>query len=88
MLKGDAKDGEEEIVGDKNETSLGDELDLSKIKRQLCRLPNKLLKGLETCDEGSFTLKFSNSGSFLATAVLVGDIYTINVYLVSMYFEI
>lgn len=54
-----------------------------KTEHQSCKLPSKCLTELETCVEGSFVVKFCNSGKFLAVAVVLNDVYTIRVFEVS-----
>lgn len=56
---------------------------LKKLINKPLRFPNVLEEKIFSYEEGCFTLKFSNSGEFLASAVFCNDLFTIIVTLVS-----
>ncbi|KAF5303974.1 hypothetical protein FQA39_LY01759 [Lamprigera yunnana] len=59
----------------------------SRLNHQTCKMPNKCVAELSSFEEGCFVLKFSNSGLFLACAVLIEGIYSIVIYMVKTFQE-
>lgn len=62
----------------------GQKVKWTKMEYHTCKLSNKCLEELETCEEGAFVVKFSNGGKFLAVAVVLNGVYTIKVFEVTM----
>lgn len=63
--------------------NLGEDIKTVDIDYHTYKLPNKCIAELDSYDEGTIVMKFSNKGLYLAAAVVMDYVYTILVYSVS-----